>query len=49
MYEYGNDEGQNYMITRLLGPNIAQLHKLCNSRFSQRTCLLVGLQILDRI
>ncbi len=37
------------MITKLLGPNILQLHRLCNNRFNPATCLLIGLQILDRI
>lgn len=33
----------------LFGPNLLQLMKLCGGRFSKKTGLMVGLQILDRI
>lgn len=33
----------------LYGPNLLQLMKLCGGRFTARTTLMIGLQILDRL
>ena len=33
----------------MYGPNLAQLMKLCGGKFSLKTTLLVGLQMIDRL
>jgi hypothetical protein len=33
----------------IYGPNLLQLMKLCGGKFSARTTLMIGLQILDRL
>lgn len=37
------------MIMELLGPNLEHLLKLTGGKFSLKTVLIVGLQIVDRL
>ena len=37
------------MVMELLGPNLERLTKLCGSKLSLKTVLILGLQMIDRI
>ena len=49
IYESGNENQLNYLIMDMYGPNLAQLMKVCGGKFTMKTTLLVGLQIIDRL
>ena len=49
IFEFGTESQMNYIVMDLYGPNLGQLLKLCNGKFSMKTTLLIGLQIIDRL
>jgi len=48
-YDYGQEDGFSYLVINLLGLNIEKVFKLCNQRFSLKTVLMLGNQMLTRI
>lgn len=50
-YTYNFIEIDNYrfLVTSVLGKNLYELLRLCNGRFSVRTTLMIGIQMIDRI
>ena len=46
---YGKDTHYNFCMTTYLGPDLEQVFKKCNSKFSMTTVLSVALQMIDRI
>lgn len=49
LYEYGHENGMNYTVWEMCGPNLAQLSRLSDRKFSKKTISLIALQIIDRI
>lgn len=45
----GAEQGYSVLVMELLGPNLETLLQLCGGKFSLKTTLLVGEQILDRL
>ena len=43
------NDGRLYLVFDQLGPNIEYLRLRCGGRFSLKTTLMVGLQMLERI
>jgi serine/threonine protein kinase len=50
-YAYHFIESDNYkfLITTVLGKNLYELLKLCNGKFSVKTTIMIGIQMIDRI
>jgi len=49
LYDYGKEEGFNYIIISLLGWNLEKLFKSCHQKFSLKTVLMIADQVLTRI
>lgn len=47
MFEFGNENGKNYMVAELLGPTLNDLFLMCGSKFSLKTTLMIGMQIVQ--
>lgn len=45
----GQEGDFNVMVTELLGPSLDDLHQYCQSKFSLKTCLLLGKEMLTRL
>jgi len=46
---YGVDKGCNTIVMDLLGPSLEDLFRFCGKRFSLKTALMLGYQMLQRI
>ena len=46
MFEYGNENGKNYMVAELLGPTLNDMFLVCGGKFSLKTTLIIGMQIV---
>lgn len=45
---FDGEEGDYYvLVMELLGPNLKQLHRRCGYRFTHRTALYLGLQVMQ--
>ena len=49
LYWAGCEGDFNVMVTQLLGASIEDLHKYCNSKFTLKTGLLLGKQMISRL
>jgi len=49
VYQYISTAKYNFMLFELLGPSLENLFELCGRKFSLKTILLLGIQMLSRI
>ena len=49
VFEFGLCGSVQCLVMEMLGPNLGDLLKVCGGRFSLQTCLVIAIQILDRI
>ena len=48
-FRYGTVDHYHAMVLEMLGPSIEDLYNYCHRRFSIKTVLLLGEQMLERI
>lgn len=46
---FGKEQDYNVMVLDLLGPSLLHLFKLCGQRFSLKTVIMLGYQMIDRV
>ncbi|XP_073386038.1 uncharacterized protein [Physcomitrium patens] len=46
---FGKEQDYNVMVLDLLGPNLLHLFKVCGLRFSLKTVIMLGYQMIDRV
>jgi serine/threonine protein kinase len=46
---YWEDLNKCYMVSPLYGPSLDHMHKLCSEKFTLKTCIMIGVQLLDLI
>ena len=49
MYHYGKENENNILVMDLLGPSLEDLFEYCGRKFTLKTVLMVGIQMLQRI
>ncbi len=49
IYEYGIVNDVYYMSMELMGPSLYDLFNFCGRKFSLKTSLMIGYQIIQRI
>jgi serine/threonine protein kinase len=49
IYDFGQHNSSFYMVMDLLGPSLSELFHFCNNRFSLKTVLMIGYQLIDRL
>lgn len=48
VYSYGQQDSNYFMTMELLGPNLGEMLKFCDCRFSLKTTLKLALQLINR-
>lgn len=48
VYSYGQQDQSYFMAMELMGPSLADLFQFCGNRFSLKTTLMIGIQLLQR-
>ena len=43
------ENNYNILVMNLLGPNLEKLYKYCENKFSMKTILMLGVEMLERI
>lgn len=46
---YGQEQDYNVMVLDLLGPSLLHLFNICGQRFSLKTVIMLGYQMIDRV
>ena len=46
---YGSDQGHNILVLELLGPALDKILSFCGGRFTLKTIIMIGVQMIDRI
>jgi casein kinase 1 epsilon len=49
IYWDGIQDDYYCMVMTMLGPNLKQLFDFCNQKFTIKTCLMIGIQMIDRL
>ena len=49
IYDFGSVKKNYYMVMDLLGPSLAELFHFCNYRFSLKTVMMIGHQMVNRL
>jgi serine/threonine protein kinase len=49
IYEFKKTHKHNIAVMEYLGPTLEELFEFCNNKFSLKTTLMIGIQILNRI
>lgn len=49
VYEIGQVPHMNYMAMDILGPSLGDLKFFCGGRFSLKTTIMIGYQLLERV
>lgn len=49
VYCFGEADGYDYLVMQLLGPSLEKLFNFCRRKFSLKTVLMLGMEMIDRI
>lgn len=49
MYHFGSEQESSVLVMDLLGPSLEDLFEYCGRKFSLKTVLMVGIQMLQRV